>query len=245
MNLVKYEQNGLEFWVDESTSLAYAHLSGIARMLGMAPTNGTLRRRLELLPKSEVKTAEIHTSNGIKLVPLYPSSVVFRLALEFNSELAEAMGNCGANVYMLGQAGYQVKVAEASAPIVDPVLLPYQQAVVISDAIRHVSDNIRHITDTLSDHPRLAQILVDNSMNTIIEKQPAMLPAKSRRGVAEIATEMGYKVDQSNRTKLGKSIAKQGYEPVKEPRLCNGVMAPINCYEDTPELRESIANYFK
>jgi hypothetical protein len=241
MNLVKYEQNGLELWIDESTGLAYAHLSGIARMMGMNPTNGTLRRRLEGLPKDTVKTAEVLTAGGIQRLPLYPSSVVFDLALEFNPELARAMGNCGANVYMLGQAGYQVKVE--STPIVDPVLLPYQQAVVISDAIRHVSDNIRHITDTLFDHPRLSQILIDNSVNAIIEKQPT-LPAKSMRGVAEIATEMGYKVDQGNRTRLGKHIVRLGYQPVKEPRLCNGVMTPINCYEDTPELRESISKYF-
>jgi hypothetical protein len=236
MNLVKYEQNGLEFWVDESTSLAYAHLSGIARMLGMAPTNGTLRRRLELLPKSEVKTAEIHTSNGIKLVPLYPSSVVFKLALEFNPELAEAMGNCGANVYMLGQAGYQVKVE--AAPIVNSVtpLLAQQAA--------GVADVIRHIADTLSDHPRLAQILIDTSMNTVIEKQSA-LPGNSMRGVVEIASEMGYKVDHSNRTKLGQYVAKQGHRSIKEPRLCNGVTTQINCYDDTPGLRKSISKYFE
>jgi hypothetical protein len=236
MNLVKYEQNGLEFWVDESTSLAYAHLSGIARMLGMAPTNGTLRRRLELLPKSEVKTAEIHTSNGIKLVPLYPSSVVFKLALEFNPELAEAMGNCGANVYMLGQAGYQVKVE--AAPIVNSVtpLLAQQAA--------GVADVIRHIADTLSDHPRLAQILIDTSMNTVIEKQSA-LPGNSMRGVVEIASEMGYKVDHSNRTKLGQYVAKQGHRSIKEPRLCNGVTTKVNCYEDTPGLRKSISKYFE
>jgi hypothetical protein len=234
MNLIKYEQRGLELWIDESTSMAYAHLSGIARMLGMDPTNGTLRRRLQGLPKEVVKTAEVLTNGGIQGVPLYPASVVFKLALEFNTELAEAMGNCGANVYMLGQAGYQVKVA---APIADPVTpLLAQQAAGVADVVRHISD-------TLSDHPRLAQLLIDTSMNTVIEKQPA-LPGKAMRGVTEIANDMGYKVDQSNRVKLGKHIVSLGYRSVKEPRLCNGRMAKINCYEDTPELRESIAEWF-
>jgi hypothetical protein len=241
MNLVKYEQNGLELWVDESTGLAYAHMRAIARMLGLDST-GTLQRRLKGVPTTDVKTAEVLTAGGIQGVSLYPSSVVFDLAFEFNPELARAMGTCGANVYMLGQAGYQVKVE--AAPIVDPVLLPYQQAVVISDAIRHVSDNIRHITDTLFDHPRLSQILIDSSMNTIIEKQP-QLPGKSMRGVVEIASEMGYKVDHSNRTKLGQYVAKQGHRSIKEPRLCNGVTTQVNCYDDTPGLRKSIAKYFE
>jgi hypothetical protein len=163
-------------------------------------------------------------------LPLYSS-----LPLEFNPELAEAMGTCGANVYLLGQAGYQFKVE--AAPIVNSVtpLLAQQAA--------GVADVIRHIADTLSDHPRLAQILIDTSMNTVIEKQPT-LPGKSMRGVTEIADDMGYKVDQSNRVKLGKHIVSLGYRSTKEPRLCNGRMTKINCYEDTPELRESIANYF-
>jgi hypothetical protein len=236
MNLVKYEQDGLELWVEESTGLAYAHMRAIARMLGLNPTNGTLRGRLEGVQKDMVKTAEIHTAGGIQGVRLYPASVVFELAFEFNPKLAKAMGSCGANVYMLGKAGYQVKAVEPSGPIVDPVLLPAQQSMAIANAIRH-------ITDTLFDHPRLTQILIDNSMNTIIEKRP-ILPAKVMRGVVEIATEMGYKVDLSSRTKLGKFIAKLGHQSVKEPRLCNGVTTMINCYEDTPELRESIAKYF-
>jgi hypothetical protein len=234
MNLVKYEQDGLELWVDESAGLAYAHMRAIARMFGLDDTR-TLRRRLEGVAYEGVKTAEVHTSQGMRMVALYPASVVFDLTLEFNPELAKAMGSCGANVYMLGKAGYRVKAVEA-APIVDPVLLPAQQSMAIANAIRH-------ITDTLFDHPRLTQILIDNSMNTIIEKRP-ILPAKVMRGVVEIATEMGYKVDLSSRTKLGKFIAKLGHQSVKEPRLCNGVTTMINCYEDTPELRESIAKYF-
>jgi hypothetical protein len=73
MNLVKYEQDGLELWVEESTGMAYAHMRAIARMFRLDPTNGTLRRRLEGVPKDMVKTAEVHTSNGSKLVPLYPA----------------------------------------------------------------------------------------------------------------------------------------------------------------------------
>jgi hypothetical protein len=236
MNLVKYEQNGLELWIDESTGMAYAHMRAIARMLGLEDTR-TLRRRLEGGAFEGVKTAEILTAGGVQGgVSLYPSSVVFKLALEFNPDLAEAMGNCGANVYMLGQAGYQVKVAEAT-PIVNNVtpLLAQQAA--------GVADVIRHIADTLSDHPRLAQILIDTSMNTVIEQQPT-LPGKTMRGVAEIASDMGYKVDQSNRTKLGKVMARSGHAYTKESRVCNGIMRLINCYEDTPELRKSISEYF-
>jgi hypothetical protein len=235
MNLVKYEQDGLELWVDESTGMAYAHQSAICRMMPDAPRT-TIQRRLQGCPSEVVKMAEILTAGGMQGCPLYPASVVFKLAIEFNPELAEAMGSCGANVYMLGKAGYQVKVVE-SAPIANNVTpLLAQQAAGVADVVRHISD-------TLSGHPRLAQLLIDASMNTIIEKQPT-LPGKSMRGVVEIANEMGYKVDRSIRVKLGKFVAGRGHQSTKESRLCEGRMTPINCYEDTPELRESIKSYF-
>jgi hypothetical protein len=109
MNLVKYDQNGLELHIDTETGLAYAHMKAIARMLELEDTR-TLRRRLDGVAKEEVKTAEIQTAGGLQGgASLYPASVVFDLALEFKPELAKAMGACGANVYMLGLAGYEVK----------------------------------------------------------------------------------------------------------------------------------------
>lgn len=117
-------------------------------------------------------------------------------------------------------------------------LPPYEEAV-------QIADSIRHITDELDDHPRLAQILIDHAVNEIIERKA--LPGSSEpqlRGVAEIAADMGHKVTLSNRTKLGKFIVAQGFKSTKEKRLCNGVQTPINCYEDTQELRNVIASFF-
>lgn len=119
-----------------------------------------------------------------------------------------------------------------------PYLPPHIEAV-------QVADSIRHITDTLDDHPRLAQILIDHSVNEIIEKKS--LPASQEpqlRGVAEIAKEMGFKVDNSSRVKLGKFIVGQGFSPTKERRICNGIQTLINCYEDSSELRQSISEFF-
>jgi hypothetical protein len=77
--------------------------------LGLESTR-TLERRLKNVSLSDVISAEIHTIQGLRTASLYPASVVFKLALEFNPSLAETMGACGANVYMLGLAGYEVSV---------------------------------------------------------------------------------------------------------------------------------------
>lgn len=104
---------------------------------------------------------------------------------------------------------------------------------------------IREITDTLDDNPRLAQLLIDHSINDILEKPALPGSSEQLRGVAEIAKEMGFKVDASSRVKLGTFIKARGFESKKESRLCNGVMAEINCYCDTPILRDAIADFFE
>jgi hypothetical protein len=103
---------------------------------------------------------------------------------------------------------------------------------------------IRELTDLLDDNPRLAQILTDSIINRVVELPQLPGTAQPLRGVAEIAVELGFKVDTSNRVKLGNYIKSQGFDSEKEKRLCNGVMTAINCYRDTPELREAIAGYF-
>jgi hypothetical protein len=104
---------------------------------------------------------------------------------------------------------------------------------------------IRELTDLLDDNPRLAQVLTDSIINRVVELPQLPGTAQPLRGVAEIAVELGFKVDASNRVKLGNYIKAQGFDSEKEKRLCNGVMTGINCYRDTPELREAIAGYFQ
>jgi hypothetical protein len=116
-NIVRYDSgDGLEFHVDESTGMAYAHVRAIARMLGDCTSLGTINNRIRGVQKELIKTAEIQTAGGLQGVQLFPASVVFRLALEFNPDLAEAMGACGANAYMCGLAGYQTAITPPIEP---------------------------------------------------------------------------------------------------------------------------------
>lgn len=115
-------------------------------------------------------------------------------------------------------------------------LPPYEEAVKIADSVDHISN-------VLSNNPRLAQILIDHAMNEVVGRK-ALPAATVQRGVVEIATEMGYKVNASSRVKLGQFVKSQGFDSVKEERLCNGVMMPINCYPDTPALRQAISTFF-
>lgn len=140
------------------------------------------------------------------------------------------------------QSYFAVRTREAEVniqQIEQPRRLPYDE-----EAAR-VAENVYKIQNLLGGNPRLAQLLTDHAMNQVIERKALAAVAEPIwRGVVEVAAEMGFKTDGSSRVKLGQFVAKQGFSPKKENRLCNGISTPINCYLDTPELRNTITAFF-
>jgi hypothetical protein len=123
----------------------------------------------------------------------------------------------------------------------------HQLAIEKAKAIESAFDTMTRIEQKCVGQPRRAQLIADLMMNLIVEigGQPQLAPSEPQlRGVVDIASEMGYQTDMSSRVKLGNYIASAGHQKVKEKRFCNGEMRDINCYPDTPELRESIAQFF-
>jgi hypothetical protein len=160
-NIVRFENNdGLEFYIDEAAGLAYAHVRAIARMLDGCASLGTINNRIRSVQKEVVKTAEIQTAKGLRSVQLYPASVVFDLALEFNPALAKAMGAAGANVYLLGLAGYQVSVAPAIKK--DPVEMALALSAVYAEHAKNLQEialQAKHIELLEGDNLRQAEVI--------------------------------------------------------------------------------------
>lgn len=78
--------------------------------------------KLELVRFRVDKTAEIDTGYGFKVVNLIAAKLCFKWAIKENPELAEAMGEAGATVYIHQLAGFKVsstatEVKAAPAPI--------------------------------------------------------------------------------------------------------------------------------
>jgi hypothetical protein len=215
------------------TKQPYVNLAQLQIIFPNVPLT-TVRRRLELVPLSVVKNAEILTSNGVKLVPLFPASVVSDLAFEFDLPLAKLMGSAGATVYLYGLAGYQVKpsVPEPEQPKLSPHKLNLE-----------IAETLTSIQDSLHWNPRLAQFLIDQTIDQCFSKAlPSVeVPIK---GAAEIAESLGLPVSAKNRSALGKFMAQQGHEILREDRLCNGQMRKINCYRATPEVERSVRDFF-
>ena len=107
-NLILHQNDdGLEFHIDTETSRVYASIRATARMVGRSDT---AIRSWASANQIEFLEAEILTPAGLRSANLLTSESVFRAALKYCPELAEKMGTAGANVFMLGLAGYKVQV---------------------------------------------------------------------------------------------------------------------------------------
>jgi phage antirepressor YoqD-like protein len=114
-NFVRFDSEGLELVVDTTTGKAYASISATARMLEIDASNLAKHIKNPLVNYPTLD-AEIPTTQGLRSSVLLSSNSIFKLALKYHPQLAEAMGDAGANVYMLGLAGYKVQIEQPNLP---------------------------------------------------------------------------------------------------------------------------------
>ena len=110
-NFVRFDSQGLELVVDTGTGKAYASVSATARMLEISKSTVS-----SAFDNQETTEAQIHTESGSKTVRLASADVVFDLAFKYHPSLARKMGAAGANVYMLGLAGYKIAIESPKVP---------------------------------------------------------------------------------------------------------------------------------
>jgi hypothetical protein len=110
--------DGLEFHIDEETNIAYASVRATARMCGkpQSTIQSYVDRAFGGERGSDLLKAEIQTTSGVQGASLLTAEQVFEAALKYSPELAKKMGACGANVFMLGLAGYEVQAAIPATP---------------------------------------------------------------------------------------------------------------------------------
>ena len=106
-DLQRFDKDGIELVINTRTGEAFATQSGYARMSGK--DQSTISRRCSKLDApNAVKSSEIETGYGVKVVALIPAKLVFKWAITDKPELAEAMGEAGETVYIHQLAGFKV-----------------------------------------------------------------------------------------------------------------------------------------
>lgn len=117
-NLQRYENDGLEFFIDSDTGEISPSIAGYCRMSGKS--KGTISERLAR-SENQSKTAEIDTGYGFKVVRLIPETLVKSWVIKDNPELAKKMFDCGLRVYMYGLAGYNVSATPPESPTLSDI----------------------------------------------------------------------------------------------------------------------------
>lgn len=107
-NFVRFDSDGLELVVDTTNGKAYASISATARMLETA--RSTIQSAILACRDIQTTSAEIPTNKGLQAAELLTAFSVYKLAQKYHPLLADAMGDAGANLYLLNLAGYKVQV---------------------------------------------------------------------------------------------------------------------------------------
>lgn len=231
MNLISIKHEGVEIYVDNATGETYTTIAGYSRMSGL--TRQAVQKRLQGCNSEQLKTAEVYTEGGLQGCNLITEDLMSEWLPLDNPELTTKLIKLGVRKFLQTLAGFMFQPVNEST---QPKLTPEEEA---AKAIKNIDELL------MTRQPRIAQVLMDSLINRTIALPPAE-GGKRLRGVVEVAEEMGYVVNMSQRGTLGKFVKRSlGVEPVREERLVNGTMRPCNLYEDSDELRSIIVRFFE
>jgi hypothetical protein len=233
IEVVPQQKDNHVIYICNATKQPYFNLAQARIIFPNVPLT-TLKRRLEDVPNSLVKTAVIRANNRDYDVPLYPAEVLLDLAFEFDLPLAKLMGKAGATVYLYGVAGYQIQIDEPKPPV---RVLPEKLDVAMG--IKSLNESTLPAS--------VKQLLIDSLVNEYIDNTPKLATSVERWvGLVQKAEELGFKTNNSNRVKLGHYGSQNSERLVRqrEDRLCNGEMRAIWVYLDDKNLELVIREYF-
>ncbi|MEH1787525.1 MAG: hypothetical protein V7L23_18610 [Nostoc sp.] len=113
-NLIAYNNDGLEIYIDEVTGEAFASIRSYSRMSGKAIS--TISGRVKGVHLLEIKTAEIKTSGGLQGVRLITEDIIAEWILKDNPTVAVQFLKLGIRKFMHTLAGYSQPQAQVTPP---------------------------------------------------------------------------------------------------------------------------------
>jgi PII-like signaling protein len=202
----RFDSNGLELVVDTSTGKAYASISATARMLETSRTN--IQNEISKGVQDYLVTnAEIETPGGLQGCKLLSADVIFKLAFKYHPQLAMRMGAAGANVYMLGLAGYQTKVVESSPIEQHRQLPPVRDAIDYANAIK----TLEGMQDSRLKRLLDARLTAELSLDRINQSQPLLAVEQPKQYTTATvrAAQLGYSAQKiGTGSRLGTFVGK-------------------------------------
>ena len=237
MNIVKYERfdrDGIELIIDTATGESFASVKGYARMSGLS--HQAISKRL--MGNSEaVKTAEIVTKQGLRMVNLITESTIAQWLPKDNPTLASQLMLLGVRVFMHKLAGFEVSSAITGTQNNSTS----SKALLISREINEIRKNLEGLPEKYVE--RLIENCIAENLGDPIKS--FVDDEINYMGASSIARKMNFVVNKTNRVPLGKFMKKALPHLVKyQKRQCNNSTVDVAVYPDTKEVRDQISLYF-
>lgn len=230
MNLVRFEKESIELYIDTTTGESFASISGYARMAGK--DKSTVSRRCQGVAESLLKQAEVPTSGGIQAVALITESLICEWLQKDNPEMATKLMQLGVRVFLHKLAGYQV-TSTATQPISEDKLFAKQ---FIDSMYADIAERYPEIDKRLIDGAKLNGYGRHYpELKSEVEEIKNLISATSKEESIPVSpTELGVKFYQ-NHSELGKSPSAQkvnlalvicGLQEKSEDKLCSYKLTP-------------------
>jgi prophage antirepressor-like protein len=193
------------------------------------------RDAINKLDEDEKGVVNADTLGGSQEISIISESGMYSLVLKSRKPEAKAFKKWITAVVLPSirqTGGYQVE------------LQPARQLPPVRDVVDYAK-SLAVITTTAMP-AALKQAFLDRIGDEMITtKIPGQITTAPRLvGVVQKAEELGYKLNHSQRVRIGKLVKDTGLPYTREERYCNGQMRPINCYKDGTELENAIHSVF-
>lgn len=249
---------GVEYYTERDTGASGMSQRGLARLAGVeAPAirnlvkvigNNRAPKSLEHWNGAELTMGKTATQYKGVNPNIYIAEFCFDVVAHYADKGNETarkneriLGRAGATLYCQRMTGWYSHIQEQ--PHQPQLPTPEERLSIAVDALQNLG------VDT--QNPRFRQGYQDWAHNLLGIKeqhQPELEDGERWLGVAERAEELGYgKVgaDHKQRTALGTYVGKANLKRVREERLCNGQMRKVWVYQVTPELDDTIKEFFQ
>jgi len=252
------DEDGVEYYTETTTGASGMSQRGLARLANK--DEGAIRNLLKTVrnmrgPKSlehwhnEGLTLRNTAGGDFQNATIYKAEFCFDVVAHYADKGDETarkneriLGRAGATLFCQRMTGWFSHIQEK--PHQPQLPTPEERLKMAVDALANLG------VDT--QNPRFQQGYQDWAHNLLGIKeqhQPESEDGERWLGVAERAEELGFgKVgaDHKQRTALGNYVARvKELERTREQRLCNGLMRKVWVYQVTPELDDTIREFFQ
>lgn len=241
-------ETGLSAYIDEASGRAFYTANLLAQLMGTKTQILTQASWFNTVINYVFEFSEVLTDSGFRsltylildedaydIIETYISKARKTTDTSQAKELLRKMGKAGCRVYAYSLCGYTMQPQQPQLP-----RKPQPTAVEYIQAAEKVPN--------LQCSEALKQLLLDKLGDELSTVQQSQLPQPKEKwlGVAQKAEELGYTIDASTRTTLGRCVSRLAVGGTheltrrKEIRLCNGTNREIWVYLDCPELEKTI-----